>query len=152
MQAPSCEVMMSHARPWTVVVLALCLCAACNPARGCKESDFTLARESRLPKWFNSTGLMPGEASVTMGYYNRPGRRSAIFVLRDSSGRKVSEVSGELRGSRPTMLSQADSSTRYPRYEVITVGDVVEVIEHRRLEPVFYINDDAELHRRLGVP
>lgn len=143
--------MASQARSWTLGVLTLCLCAACNPARGCRESEFTLARESRLPRWFDSAGLTPGEASVTMGYYNRPGRRSAIFVLRDSTGRKVSEVSGELRGSRPTMLSQGDSATRYPGYEVVTVGDVVEVIEHRRLKPVFHLVVDVEILRRLGA-
>lgn len=143
--------MAPRTRSWTLVVLMLSVLAACNPARGCRESEFALARGSRLPKWFGSAGLGSGEASVTMGYYNRPGRRSAIFVLRDSAGRKLSEVSGELRGSRPTMLSQADSAARYPGYEVITVGDVVEVIEHRRLEPVFYLVDDVKILRELGV-
>ena len=27
-----------------------------------------------------------------------------------------------------------------------------EIIEHRRMEPVFYITDDPEVRRKLGVP
>jgi hypothetical protein len=39
----------------------------------------------------------------------------------------------------------------YPRYEVLTADGVTEVIEHRRLEPIFYITDDPEVRRKLSV-
>jgi hypothetical protein len=86
-----------------------------------------------------------------MDYYSRPGRRSAVFVLRDGSGAKVMEVSGEKRGSAPTSFTKGDAAFEYPLYEVISVGNVVEVVEHRRLEPVFYLVDNPEILRRLGV-
>ena len=28
---------------------------------------------------------------------------------------------------------------------------VTEVFEHRRMEPIFYVTDDPEVRRRLGV-
>ena len=38
----------------------------------------------------------------------------------------------------------------YPRYEVLTANGVTEAIEHRRMEPLFYISDDPEVRRELG--
>lgn len=40
----------------------------------------------------------------------------------------------------------------YPIYEVLTANGVTEVVEHRRMEPVFYITDDPDVRRKLGVP
>jgi hypothetical protein len=51
-------------------VLIRLLCAACNPTRGCAESDFDLAAESRLPKWFTlAAGQNRSDATVNMTYY-----------------------------------------------------------------------------------
>jgi len=36
-------------------------------------------------------------------------------------------------------------------YEVLTANGISEVVEHRRMEPIFYINDDPEVRRKLGV-
>jgi hypothetical protein len=40
---------------------------------------------------------------------------------------------------------------QYPGYEVVTVDGMTEVIEHRRMEPIFYITDDPQVKQRLGV-
>ena len=39
----------------------------------------------------------------------------------------------------------------YPSYEVITANGITEVIEHRQMEPVFYISDDPRVKEQLGV-
>jgi hypothetical protein len=39
----------------------------------------------------------------------------------------------------------------YPIYEKVTINGVTESVEHRRMEPIFYVSDDPELHRRFGV-
>jgi hypothetical protein len=39
----------------------------------------------------------------------------------------------------------------HPTYEVITVEGTIDVIEHRRMEPIFYLNDDASVWKELGV-
>jgi hypothetical protein len=36
-------------------------------------------------------------------------------------------------------------------YVVLQADGIAEVIEHRRMEPVFYITDDPEIRRKLGV-
>jgi len=39
----------------------------------------------------------------------------------------------------------------YPSYEIITVGRTTEVIEHRKMEPIFYVTDDPSVLSKLGV-
>ena len=39
----------------------------------------------------------------------------------------------------------------YPLYEIETANGISEVIEHKRMEPVFYVSDDTEVRRRLGL-
>jgi hypothetical protein len=39
----------------------------------------------------------------------------------------------------------------YPSYELITVNGIIEIIEHRKMEPVFYITDDPAVWKELGV-
>ena len=37
----------------------------------------------------------------------------------------------------------------YPDYEVLIGNGVVDVIEHRKMEPVFYTTDDPSIWREL---
>ena len=117
-------------------------------ATGCAESSFVLARESRLPAWFETP---PGQArenlSVTMDYYVLPSRREAKFTLSDSRGRQITSKTGEVRSLAPTTFGNA----HYPSYEVIEVEGVVDVVEHRKMEPVFYVTDDPAVWKQLGV-
>ena len=46
---------------------------------------------------------------------------------------------------------EADHLAKYPIYEVIKSRQVTEVIEHRQMEPIFYITDDAAVKVKLGV-
>ena len=137
------------------LALAL-LCAACSPTRGCAESDFDLAPASRLPKWFTlPPGISRSDVSVKMTYYISlfADQRRANFVLRDSRGRKLAEVEGEQRGARPFTLTPAPPTGpfQYPGYEIVTVNGIIEVIEHRRFEGLFYITDDPKVRAKLGV-
>jgi hypothetical protein len=68
-------------------------------------------------------------------------------VLRDGNGRVISEVRGSLKGDQPFTLGRQPD----PAFELITVGDISEVIEHRRPEPIFYVSDDEEVNRLIRV-
>jgi hypothetical protein len=136
-------------------ILLAILCAACNPARGCAESRFDLAPESRLPKWFT---LPPrhdrADVTVKMTYYIAFfGGSTATFVLFDRDGRKIAEVEGSI-GSAPLALTPIPPSgpLPYPLYQIATINGISELIEHRRREPVFVISDDADVKRQLRVP
>lgn len=137
------------------VLLVLGALIALGVARiGCEyfpESTFELANESRLPKWFT---LPPGSArldlSVTMNYYVMPWGPDATFVLHDRNGKVLAKVSGKVQGGGALGskgLPQSDGLA-YPCYEIITVNGTAEVIEHRKMEPTFYITDDAPFHKK----
>jgi hypothetical protein len=121
---------------------------------GCKESSFELSEESRLPKWFTvPDGVTRNELSVTMDYYIGPDGRKAVFKLKDKNNRVLEKASGSQQGLHPMRLkSNPEGSTiNYPLYEVITVDDKTDIIEHRKMEPVFYMTDDPAVWKELGV-
>jgi hypothetical protein len=133
------------------------LLAACHPVRGCAESQFELAPESRLPKWFTlPAGGQRSEVAVTLAYYPAPligSERIATVTLRTRQGAHE-EVVATLKGHEPLTLEPHSETgpIPYPSYELLTANGVTEVIEHRRMEPVFFITDDPEVRRKLGVP
>jgi hypothetical protein len=124
---------------------------------GCEqfpEATFELARQSRLPKWITlPPGLTRVDVSVTMNYYVKPWGPSATFILRDTKGQIRTKLNGKMRGLGPNQLKHPPSGfpPGYPAYEVITVNGITEVIEHRKLEPIFYITDDPAVWKELGL-
>jgi hypothetical protein len=88
-----------------------------------------------------------------MDYWLGPFGRTATFTLRDATGRKIASVIGQLQGKEPLTLAPhgATGPSDYPGYEVITADGITEVIEHRRMEPIFYITDDPDIKLKLGV-
>ncbi|MCP3930937.1 MAG: hypothetical protein GY705_17770 [Bacteroidetes bacterium] len=121
---------------------------------GCSESNFDLGNESRIPQWFELPNkLSRSDIIITMDYYIYPWGRKAVFKMSDKAGNQISKVTGKQRGLYPLNLKKqrAGFPTGYPSYEVITSGKITEVIEHRRMEPVFYITDDPEILSELEV-
>jgi len=128
--------------------------AACSPTRGCIESDFDLAAESRIPRWFSvPTAARRADLSVRMDYWGGPVGRTATVTLRSVGGRTLDSVVATLAGSEPHTLipKPATGPIPYPSYEILTANGIVEVVEHRRAEPIFYIVDDPDVKRQLGV-
>jgi hypothetical protein len=118
------------------------------------ESIFQLAPDSRLPKWFESpSGMTRDQLSVTMTYYISPFGATSEFTMRGPKGNTLREVSGKNRGNEPVHLKmqQPGIGQGYPAYEIITVNGVTDIIEHRRMEPIFYVTDDPEVWAELGV-
>jgi len=142
-------------RQLKIVLLLSAFMAACSPLRGCAEASFLLAPESRLPKWL----MLPAEKSrsdvkIMLTYYvplieSRP--RSATFRVLDAEGHVVASVSGTLQGGHPLTLEPSSDPDTYPSYEIVNVNGIAEVIEHRRADDLFYIVDDENVKRRLGV-
>lgn len=118
------------------------------------ESSFVLSPESRLPRWFTPpTGTARSDLTVTMDYYAEPWGRTATFKLKSKDNRTLVSMTGAVRGSQPSHLGSAGtgSPAGYPLYQVVTVNGVVEVVEHRAMEPIFYVTDDAAVWKELGL-
>lgn len=118
------------------------------------ESSFELGRESRLPKWFTlPPGLSRSDVTVTVNYYVKPLGRTSTFILLDAKKRKLAEVNGTQKGLEPLKLKNPRPGfpSGYPSYEIVTVNGITEIIEHRQMEPIFYITDDPAVWAELGA-
>lgn len=122
---------------------------------GCAEGNFEIAEESRLPKWFKlPEGVRREDVTVTMDTYLFPTEKS-IFKLWDKKGNKLSVVKGKRFGGYlyPKKLKNPPPGypEGYPAYEVIIADGVIDIIEHRKMEPIFYITDDPTIWKEFGI-
>jgi hypothetical protein len=123
---------------------------------GCEyfpESTFTLASDSRLPKWIAiPQGVDRANTSVTMSYYVMPWGRTAKFSLQYADKKTVAAANGKLKCAHSFQLKNPTPGfpIGYPSYEEITVNGVTEVIEHRKMEPIFYITDDPAIAKEFS--
>jgi len=120
---------------------------------GCAEGNFDLAEESRLPKWFKiPEGMTREDVTVTMDTYIVPTEKS-VFTLKDKKGNQIAEVKGKRFGGYlyPKKLKNPPPSypEGYPSYEIIIAGGVIDIIEHRKMEPIFYVTDDPAVWSEL---
>jgi hypothetical protein len=122
---------------------------------GCLEASFELAPESRLPKWFEvPEGMSRNEINVTMDYYIGLNGREAVFKLYGKgSSIYLQKAIGSQRGDHPLKLMKPPPGfpKHYPGYEVITVNGITDIIEHRKMEPIFYVTDDPSIWKEFGV-
>ncbi len=86
-----------------------------------------------------------------MSYYVNPWGRDATFILRDKKEQKLAKVKGKVKGLEPLQLKSPPKGfdPGYPAYEVITVNGMAEIIEHRKMEPIFYVTDDPAVRKEL---
>ena len=119
---------------------------------GCVESSFELASDSRLPKWFDvPNGLTRSDFRVTMDYYT--GGNAVFTLYQKDKYFRLKKVKGIPRGNKPIKLKNPPVGfpKHYPMYQVFTVGKNIDVIEHRKMEPIFYVTDDPNLLKELKV-
>lgn len=125
---------------------------------GCLESSFQLSDQSRLPKWF----FIPQDANrsdyaVQMDLHSTTSGGKAVFKLSKKGSilnvEKYIVTTDEQPNIRSVQLGeQREGSPRgYPRYKVVTINGVTDVIELRRMEPVFYMTDDPTVWKELGL-
>lgn len=117
--------------------------------KGCEmfpESTFQLSSDSRLPKWITlPPGQTRADVSLTMNYYTVP---LAQFVLRDKNEKVVEKRTGKMRCAIELKNPPSGFPPHYPMYEVITVSGITEIIEHRRMGPIFSITDDTAVWKQ----
>ena len=86
-----------------------------------------------------------------MSYYNNLWGKDTKFTLRGKDGKILAETYGKRKNSEPLQLKNppAGFESGYPAFELITVNRVTEMIEHRKMEPIFYITDDPAVWNEL---
>lgn len=121
-------------------------------ATGCKEASFELSPESRLPKWIEvDPDASRGNYKLTMDYYLGPKSAEAVFKLYDLNGKKKVQLKGDT-AKYPLKLKNppAGYPKNYPLYQVITINGVTDIVEHRKMEPYFYMTDDPAVWNELA--
>lgn len=122
---------------------------------GCQyfpESTFKLANESRLPKWITlPSGRTRTDVSITMSYYDNPLGSNVKITLQDATKQVLAKAYGKEKDGGPFQLKHPPPGfpPGYPLYEVITANGITEIIEHRKMEPIFYITDDPIVWKDL---
>lgn len=121
---------------------------------GCLESSFTLAEESRLPKWLEAPeGVPRSNLRVTMDYYSTFSGGEYVFKLYDKNKfLKMKELTIDISNAPYIKIKgRPQGPMDYPRYHAVTVNGVVDILEHRKMEPIFYTTDDPAIWQELGV-
>lgn len=125
---------------------------------GCLESSFQLSEESRLPKWFSiPQGEKRSDLSVQMDLHSTFNGGKAIFKLYRKGSllsiKKYTVTTNDQPNIRSVQLdSQPEGFPQgYPRYKVVTIHGNTDIIELRKMEPIFYMTDDPAIWRELGV-
>jgi hypothetical protein len=137
------------------VALFLFAVSAGTPWIGwCPESNFMLSPDSRFPKWF---ALPPGydrkDLTVEIAYYAPPPFIKSNFktvLLGPAPGyRQLDKKIGIVR-LHPITEKQLNAGVdHYPSFHVVQVNGTDELIEHKKMEPIFYISDDPEMIRTM---
>ena len=122
---------------------------------------FDLAPVSRIPRWFTiPRGLSRADVTVTMYTYISSLGRSSTFWLLDKNGNTLAKVEAVTEGREFHVFGNAKKnaeggydhpSEMYPIYEIETANGITEVLEFKRMEPVFYVTDDATVKSKLGL-
>ena len=135
-------------RPIVVVVVTFILTTACDLRHGFLESQFRLADESRLPKWFEtSKHHSRSNLKVVITFYGHPilGSRVGIVLYELNRGerRELEEKVGTRQWkSRLASVRHNAGSTEIPgTYVTITVDGVEETFEHRTEGDILHIVD-----------
>ena len=135
-------------RPVAVLVVAFLLTTACDLRHGFLESQFRLADESRLPKWFEaSKHHTRSNLNVVITFYGHPilGSRVGIVLYDVSRGerRELEEKVGtrQWKSHLSSVRNNAGTTDIPGNYVTITVDGVEEVFEHRTDGDVLHIVD-----------
>ena len=125
---------------------------------GCLESSFQLSDQSRLPGWFTiPQGENRSDYKVKMDLYSTFSGGKDVFKLYKKgnllSVDKYTVTTDEQPSIRSVQLSRQREGfpEGYPRYKVVTINGITDIIELRKMEPVFYMTDDPGVWRELGV-
>ena len=122
---------------------------------GCLEASFELDSSTRPPKWFDMpTEMKRSDLRVTMDYHSTFSGGEYVFKFYNKNKffklQKISVTTNE----QPTIRTKAlkNSSGKYPAYNVITVNGITDVVERRKMEPIFYMTDDPKVWKELVFP
>lgn len=124
---------------------------------GCMESSFQLSPESRLPKWFViPDGMNRSDFSVKLELYTTPNGLKDVYKVYQKDKlfcvKKYSVTENDQPQIKAVQIQKQSSAKGYPKYKVITINGITDVVVLRKMEPFFYMENDLAVWEKLGVP
>ena len=151
------DVLKKTMRPGLVLaLLASVLISACNPMYGFIESEFELAADSRLPRWFVvPSGYTRESLGMTITLYFRPFLRYVDKMIIYDLGPGHKELLKKVGTERwhpctERQFEEKKTGAVYPNYSIVTVDGIEEIFEQREPGDILYITDDPQLRRTLN--
>ena len=111
----------------------------CNPRYGFIESEFSLAADSRLPKWIViPSGYSREDTSISITFYSS---NKVRFTVRGPAPdhKILIEKIGTFRWHP---ITKQKGYNVYPLYSIISVDGIEETFEQRKPEPFLYVVDN----------
>jgi hypothetical protein len=118
------------------------------------ESNFALSDSSRLPMWFNLPQSYSRENLTVIIYYyassdGKPDLKADLIDKKGKSPKDIVMYGGgkvlETKYGHTKKLGSMGLDNPYPSYTEGTIDGIAEIIEHKAMEPIFYISDDKKL-------
>ncbi len=137
----------------SAIFLAAVFVTACNPYRGSLESEFRLSDSSPLPVWVDPLpeGYERNDVEIILQYWTPYFDVDNTVLMVKSKGSTLVKKTG--RSKEPADWSEwahQDWPKRlYPAYSYLTIDGITEVVEHRKLEPIFYISGEQAIEETM---
>ena len=119
---------------------------------GCREAEFNLANDSRLPKFFSTPdGMSRDDLDVRITSYSEWDGSGfySVYGLYEK-GNFVALKKVTIKNEKgPFRLSSANNG--YPFYVIVRLDEIVDIIERRERNDIVYMTDDPAVWKELGV-
>jgi hypothetical protein len=138
-----------------LILLPFLMFVSCHPLRGFIESEFTLAQESPLPAWYPKLpeGYTRGDVTIKLRYYNPPfDIDNTVFWVESSWWHTLYKATGKSE-HHPAYWKWANedrTARRYPSFVNVTINGITEIIEHKKMEPIFYISNEETVKKVMS--
>lgn len=135
-----------------IIILSI---SGCHPYRGFIEAEFALAADSPLPAWFPEIpdGYKREDLKIRMRYYAPPWNiDNTVFWVEGNWLRTIYKGTGKsVQHPKHEPWQRADwNNRRNPSFVIVTIDGKTEIIEHKKMEPFFYVSSENEVKKTMG--
>jgi len=131
-----------------VVAIVLAALASCS---WFPESTFTLAPESRLPRWVELHGRQRSDVDIRVDFIvPLLSRAYAQVTVTDRQGSVIMVAKAEEPGAGVQTAEGAPAHLDYPNYTVAAMSGIVDIFEQRAATNALYMCDDPAVWAKLA--
>jgi hypothetical protein len=129
-------------------ILMVVALVGCGPY---EMRTYSIPSQSTIPVWLSiPQGMARTDVLVEVRYDRWLTSRTATFLMRNArTGIVFESVTGKMRGMTPR--GGPDPDIRAPYYEVVTVGDQSEVLEHHGMNDTIFVSRDPAIRKWFGL-